>query len=142
MRSPSHYPIPPATLGLPATSPPVAHLKISCALLPFTIAVNSSNLYGHDYVTVGDVFAEIYKQLRIQITPDEYARISAGNKEVKTGVDKAFYARVAAAREGAEQARQQGLRRSDLLMESQMFAGLDMRSDGTAVLHVHPLPRH
>ena len=54
---------------------------------------------------------------------------------------EAYYTRCSVVREGRKEEEQKGLRRSDLLMASKMFAGLEMRGN-TAVMHVRPLPRH
>lgn len=132
------YPIPPATLAFPATSPATAQLFITCALLPYEINVTPSKDYGQPFVTVGDVLREVYVQLRTQISHDEYARL-CNVPHVKQSVDSAFYTRCAMLREGRKAEEQRGVRRSDLLMGSQMFAGLEMRSNNQAVLHVRPL---
>lgn len=136
------YPIPPATLALPATSPSVPKLKIRCALLPFEIAVPASQAFGHAYVTVGDVLAELHAQLRMQVSQDEYRRLCSGGGQVQQSVNAAYMSRCASLRHGRRDEEQQGIRRSDLLMGSQLFAGLEMRTNTTAVLHVRPLPQH
>ena len=56
-------------------------LEITCALLPFHMVVSASKLFGQDYVTVGDVLAELYSQLRTQISQDEYHRVGGGSPD-------------------------------------------------------------
>ncbi|KAF7794064.1 hypothetical protein EIP86_005193 [Pleurotus ostreatoroseus] len=140
LKSQPGYPIPPATLVLPATSPSTARLNITCALLPFEVVVTPSANFGQPFVTVGDVLFELFTQLRRQVSIDEYNRLSQGVPHIKKSIDKAFYKRCELLREGRADEERRGVRRVDLLMGSLMFAGLEMRANGTAVLHVRPLP--
>jgi hypothetical protein len=134
------YPIPTTTLSLPATQPPMSKLAVTCALLPFTLHIEASRAFGQSYVTIGDLLCGIYSQLRTQLSSADYRQLCR-TPDVQQSVSEAFYSRCSVLREGRRDEEQRGLRRSDLLMASQMFAGLEMRGD-TALMHVRPLPRH
>lgn len=137
LKSQPGYPIPLATLHLPATAPPAAQLVITCALLPFEIVVTPGTTFRQPFVTVGDVLLELFAQLRRQVSQDEYNRLAP---HIKRNIDSAFFKRCERLREGRAEEQKRGVRRVDLLMGSLLFAGLEMRSNGTAVLHVRPLP--
>lgn len=138
--SSSSYPIPPSTLALPATTPAVQHLKIRCELLPWGIDVTPSQSYGNQWVTVGDVMAEIHKALRLQVHQGEMVEAWKHRPSGRAFVDEACLKRISLSRDPATE-RKWGIRRVDFLQDRVWFAGFDvLLNDGSLMLQVKARP--
>ncbi|KAF9562508.1 hypothetical protein CPC08DRAFT_722211 [Agrocybe pediades] len=107
-----------------ATSPPVQSLRIRHPNVKFEWEVTATPPVGGGFVTVEDVFEQLYRELRLPILPMEYAEIPEG--PVKASVDAAYYQRCAriADMEERQYEMMKGIKRIDLLMGRTQFMGL------------------
>ncbi|KAI0337635.1 hypothetical protein BDW22DRAFT_1339405 [Trametopsis cervina] len=128
------YPIPAASLALPATTPPAHRLEIRCEHLPWRITVTPSQRYNNIYVTVGDIMGELYNALRLQISREEFAMACGTNAEYKHHVEAAYERRVLRSASPGQE-RVKGIRRVDLLLYSTIFAGFaGIAGDNTSLM--------
>ncbi|KAF8164071.1 hypothetical protein BJ912DRAFT_890300 [Pholiota molesta] len=107
----------------PATSPPVPFMEISCPKLPWRITVMPrSKKIG--YVTIGDVFAALYRALRLNVSQEEFALVPSA--EGQTIINNAYrfrYKRQPDAQSYQEE-KDKGLKRVDFLGLQTRFMGL------------------
>ncbi len=137
--APNAYPIPSATLSNPATTPPVASLTVRCTLLPWELRVHPTKTFGQPYVTVGDIFAEVYNMLRTQVSGTEFRTVCAKRPDVQQRIEQAFFTRCSMLDKRSDE-RGKGIRRVDLLMGSLMFAGLEVvKADNSLLLILRPM---
>ncbi|PPQ70381.1 hypothetical protein CVT26_013847 [Gymnopilus dilepis] len=117
-----NYPV--QAFSEPATSPPMPSLFISHPSLKFHIEVLPSTPIAGAYVSVSDVLAKLYRELRLSIHPMEYAELPDG--EIRQSVDAAYYSRCGRIRdiEDRMQEERKGIKKIDLLMGNTRFMGL------------------
>lgn len=111
-------------LAEPATSPPLTALTITHPNLKWRIEVEPKDPAPGAYISVGDVFTTIFKELRVGIHSMDYAELT--DFDARSAVDHAYYARCG--RVPDPQARlvehQKGIKRIDMLMGRNKFLGL------------------
>ena len=137
----SAYPIPAASLALPATTPPVYRLEIHCTQLPWKFTVTPSQRFKNIYVTVGDVMSELYNALRLQISQDEFQMACGRNAQYRQQVEGSYERRVARSKSPREE-RKKGIRRIDILGDYCIFAGFEGVVTDTNSLMLVVSPRH
>ncbi|KAF8518279.1 hypothetical protein BU17DRAFT_48872 [Hysterangium stoloniferum] len=118
----------------PATSPPLPFLRLKCSLLPWPIDVDPADHSG--VVTVGDVFAAIYYELRRHVTRPEWEGAPA---DVRERVRQSWLRRCKRQQthRDREHESSNGLRRIDWLAKDTVFQGLSPgRSRDEWVLHL------
>jgi hypothetical protein len=99
-------------LTLPATRPPISHLRIIHEDIP-QWPISIRNLHGHP-ITLGDVLWAVHKSLHESITPGDWAMLATeeGN-EGKLRVARAYHRRCKASPDSSE--RHNGVKRVDYL---------------------------
>ncbi|KAG6853259.1 hypothetical protein C0991_005672 [Blastosporella zonata] len=115
----------------PATQPPLSSLTIVVPYLPWTLTVYPSRRGG--YVTVEDVFEELYRMLRKNIVAEDYHALPSDKdrRRVSDAYERR-YRRIPSSREYEEEKRL-GVRRVDFLMGRVNFGGLAPSAEGPDV---------
>ncbi|KAF8914385.1 hypothetical protein CPB84DRAFT_1669622, partial [Gymnopilus junonius] len=126
-----NYPV--QAFSEPATSPPMSSLLISHPFLKFHIEVLPSTPIAGAYVSVSDVLAKLYRELRLAIHPMEYAELPDG--ETRQTVDVAYYTRCARLRDPEDRMLEErkGIKKIDLLMGNTRFLGLSGTLSGPEI---------
>ncbi|GJE85318.1 hypothetical protein PsYK624_013970 [Phanerochaete sordida] len=129
----------PAQLATPATTPPVAELKITHPDLPWLINVSMSGHFSNTCVTVGDVLQQLYQTLRLNVSRTEYEIAEKTGPGATTAISSAFELRTRLAGEYVVLERKRGVRRIDFLKGKTQFAGFTAtvrQDDGVTLLHL------
>jgi hypothetical protein len=132
-----HHALSSRVLAEPATSPPLSHLTLLSAHLPWSIPVRPGSSKPGAFVTVGDVFTVLYRALRVNITGHEYNSLPPGGDQHRAkGAYEKRCRRIRDPR-GAAEERKGGMKRVDFLMGRLLFTGLSSSSKGIGVLYFH-----
>ena len=115
------------TLLEQATNPPLKFLTISSIHLPWTIKVYASN---GSYVTLQDIFDSLYRNLRTNITSDEFNLFST--KDDQRGATRAYHNRYRRFRNtnAYEKEKRGGMKRVDFLMGHTKLLGISQTPTG------------
>ncbi|KAG6914794.1 hypothetical protein DXG01_015253 [Tephrocybe rancida] len=122
----------------PATQPPLPSLVIIAPHLPWRLTVYPSHARTHGaYVTVEDVFRELYDMLRTNISAQEYHSLpSEVEKRKITAAYEQRYRCICGSREYEDEKRR-GVRRVDFLMGQTRFMGLSPSESSPDVWLLH-----
>ena len=125
--TPNNHSLSTRTLLEQATNPPVKFLTISSLHLPWTIKVYASN---GSYVTLQDIFDSIYRNLRTNITNDEFNLFST--KDDQRRATRAYENRYRRLRDtkAYEEEKRGGMKRVDFLMGHTKLLGISKTPTG------------
>ncbi|KAF7304521.1 hypothetical protein HMN09_00854700 [Mycena chlorophos] len=123
----SYSPLPSSVLNEPAAYPPQRTLVLATANLPYAITISPSSA-SLGYVTVADVLGGLYAALRVHVSREEFAQLTAGNAKVVRRVSEAYTARYMRlhGHRGYAEEKAGGVRRVDFLMGHTKFRGLSL----------------
>ncbi|RXW21469.1 hypothetical protein EST38_g4387 [Candolleomyces aberdarensis] len=128
--------VPDYVLSEPATEPPVPYMELVSSRIPWKIIIHPSNREV-SIVTVGDVIAGIYRNLRLPVSPAEFSLVQS--KDQQTRISDAYRRRCKRlpTAEAIAKDLKKGLKRVDFLEGSNIFSGLSATKEGGHVWQLH-----